>query len=139
MKVHIYAGDMNLNRKDKKKVCRNTTICFLGNETVKTFFLVQTFYNPMGYLASIMFECPANISMVYRGTSNVQRFISKILICFNRYLQYYSVLLIRRGNRDNLGIIFPFFNKNVCFDPSLEPSQPDSFNMGSQHMVTRRF
>ena len=28
----------------------------------------------------------------------------------------------RKGNRDNLGIIFHFFHKNIFFDPSLEPS-----------------
>ena len=38
MKVHLYAGDMNLNRKDAKKVCRNKKSDFLGNKTVKTFF-----------------------------------------------------------------------------------------------------
>ena len=26
MKVRLYAGDMHLNRKDEKKVCRNTKI-----------------------------------------------------------------------------------------------------------------
>ena len=46
------AGNMNLNRKMKKYV---DIKMILGNKTVKTFFLVQMFYSPMGYLASIMF------------------------------------------------------------------------------------
>ena len=55
MKVHLYAGDMLLNRKDEKKYVEIQKFEFLGNKTVKTFFLVQMFYGPMGYLASIMF------------------------------------------------------------------------------------
>ena len=54
MKVRLYAGDMNLNRKDEKKVCRNTKNEFLGNKTVETFSSLNV-YSPMGYLASIMF------------------------------------------------------------------------------------
>ena len=68
MKVRLYARDMNLNRKDKKKVCRNTKFDFLGNKTVKHFFPVQMFYSLMGYLAIIIFKCPAKISKVTRGT-----------------------------------------------------------------------
>ena len=37
------------------KVCIMTKFDFLGNKTVKTFFLVQMFNSPMDYLASIMF------------------------------------------------------------------------------------
>ena len=54
MKVCLCAGDINLNRKDETKVCRNTKIRFLGNKTVKTSYIVQMFYCPMGYLASII-------------------------------------------------------------------------------------
>ena len=44
MKVCLYAGDMNLNRKDEKKYAEIQKIDFLGNKTVKTFFfLVQMF------------------------------------------------------------------------------------------------
>ena len=39
MKVHLYAGDMHLNRKDeKKKHVEIQKFDFLGNKTVKTFF-----------------------------------------------------------------------------------------------------
>ena len=57
MKVCLYAEDMNLNRKDEKKNVDIQKFDFLGNKMVKTFFLVQMFYSPMGYLpvASIMF------------------------------------------------------------------------------------
>ena len=49
-----------------------------------------------------------------------------------------SVLQIRRGNRDNLGIIFLFLSlKHIC-DPSLEPSRRDGSNEGSQHMFWLR-
>ena len=51
----LYDRDMNINRKYEKKVCRNTKNEFLENKTVKTFFLVQMFYNPFDYLFSIMF------------------------------------------------------------------------------------
>ena len=42
MKVRLYAGDMNLNRKDeKKKYVEIQTFNFLENKTVKNvFFLV---------------------------------------------------------------------------------------------------
>ena len=56
MKVNLYAGDMNLNRKDEKKYVERQKFRFLGNKPVKTFFfLVQMFYSPIGYLASKMF------------------------------------------------------------------------------------
>ena len=55
MKVCSYAGDMNLNRKDGKKYVEVQTLDFLGNKTVKSFFLVKLFYSPMGYFPSIMF------------------------------------------------------------------------------------
>ena len=48
----------------------------------------------------------------------------------------HTVLQIRRGNRDNLGIISYIF-KTFC-DPSLEPPHGDSFNEGSQHMFLLR-
>ena len=55
MKVLLYAGDMHLNRKDGKKYVKIQKSDFLGNKTVKTFFLVQMFSSPMDYLASIKF------------------------------------------------------------------------------------
>ena len=56
--MRLYAGDMHLNRKDEKKYVEIQNFDFLGNKTVKTFFLVQTVSNPMDYLASIMFSMP---------------------------------------------------------------------------------
>ena len=56
MRVRLYAGDTLLNRKDEnKQYVEIQKFDFLGNKTVKTFFLVQMFYSPMGYIASIMF------------------------------------------------------------------------------------
>ena len=67
MKVRLYAGDMNLNRKIGKNV-EIKKFEYFRKENGETFFLVQMFYSPMGYLAIIMFWMSANISMVYRGT-----------------------------------------------------------------------
>ena len=39
------------------------------------------------------------------------------------------MLQIRKGNRDNLGIIFHIY-KNISSDPSLEPSHRDGSNKG---------
>ena len=51
MKVRLYAGDMNLNRKDEReKVCRNAKFLFFRKQNSENFF-----------------SGPANISMVYRG------------------------------------------------------------------------
>ena len=44
----------------------------------------------------------------------------------------HTQLLIIRGNRDNLKTIFLIFHKNICYDPSLEPSHRDGSNEGSQ-------
>ena len=57
MKVRLYAGDMHLNRKDEKNVCRNakTLIFFRKQNGENLFFLVQMFSSPMDYLTSIMF------------------------------------------------------------------------------------
>ena len=56
MKACLYVGDMSLDRKDekqkKKKTKKNKKK--KKKKTVKTS-LVQTFYGPMSYLASIMF------------------------------------------------------------------------------------
>ena len=41
MKVRLYAGDMNLNRKDEKKYVEIQTFNFLENKTVKNFFFSQ--------------------------------------------------------------------------------------------------
>ena len=49
-----------------------------------------------------------------------------------------SVLQIRRGNRDNLGIIHIFLHKSKFCDPSVEPSHQDGSNEGSQHMFSLR-
>ena len=39
--MHLYAGDMNLNRKDEKKVFGNTNISFFRKQNdEKLFFLV---------------------------------------------------------------------------------------------------
>ena len=45
-----------------------------------------------------------------------------------------SELQIRQGNEDNSNIVFLFLNQNICCDPSLEPSQRDGSNDGSQNM-----
>ena len=42
-----------------------------------------------------------------------------------------TVLQIRRGNRNNLGIINHILHKNIFCDPSLEPSRRDGSNDGS--------
>ena len=55
MKVYLYAGDMNIDRKYEKKYVEIQKFDFLGNKTVKTFFLDQMFYDHMSYLASKMF------------------------------------------------------------------------------------
>ena len=50
-----------------------------------------------------------------------------------------SVLQIRSGNGDNFGIIFPIFcHKNIYCDPLLELSRGDSYNEGSQYMLSVR-
>ena len=54
MKVRLYAGDMNLNRKIGKNV-EIKKFEYFRKENGETFFLVQMFYSPMGYLAIIMF------------------------------------------------------------------------------------
>ena len=43
MKVRLYAGDMLLNKKDEKKVCRNTKIRFFRKQNREKNFLVQMF------------------------------------------------------------------------------------------------
>ena len=42
-------------------------------------------------------------------------------------------LQIGGGIEDNSEIIFLISQKNICCDPSLEPSQRDGSNDGSQH------
>ena len=54
--MRLYAGDMHLNRKDKKTYVEiQKKNDFLGNKMVKTFFSSPKFSSPMDYLASIMF------------------------------------------------------------------------------------
>ena len=38
MKMRLYAGDMNLNRKDEKMYVEVQKFDFLGNKTLKLFF-----------------------------------------------------------------------------------------------------
>ena len=46
------------------------------------------------------------------------------------------MLQIRRGNRDNLGIIF--LHKNTFCDSLVEPSHRDGSNEGSQHVFVEK-
>ena len=49
------------------------------------------------------------------------------------------MLLIRRGNRDNFGIIIHIVpKKNIFYDSSLDPSCRDGSNEGSQNMFSLR-
>ena len=48
------------------------------------------------------------------------------------------MLQIRRGNWDNLEIIYHFFRKRIFSDPSLELSRRDGSNEESQHMFLLR-
>ena len=59
----------------------------------------------------------------------------KILMFFFFFCLKYmcSRALIRGGIEDNSKIFFLFLNENECFDHSLEPSQRDGSNDGSQH------
>ena len=45
-----------------------------------------------------------------------------------------SELQIRGGIVDNSKVIILILQKNICCDPSLEPSRRDGSNDGSQHM-----
>ena len=65
---------------------------------------------------------------------------TKIGSCFSVIcpLGHFTVLQIRKGNRDNLGIIFIFLHKNIFCDSSLEPSHQDGSNEGSQLMFLLR-
>ena len=50
-----------------------------------------------------------------------------------------SMLQIRRGKRDNLGIIRAIFlHKNISCDPSFEPFHQDSSKEGSQHVFIEK-
>ena len=49
-----------------------------------------------------------------------------------------SELQIRGAIYDNSKIIFLFLNENICCDPSLEPSQRDGPNDGSQNVFLWR-
>ena len=49
-----------------------------------------------------------------------------------------SVLHIRRGKRDSLGIIFHITPLNVCCYASLELSRRDGSDEGSQHIFSLR-
>ena len=48
------------------------------------------------------------------------------------------MLEIRRGKRDNLGIIFHISPLKICCDSSLEPSCQDGSNEGSQHVFVEK-
>ena len=65
---------------------------------------------------------------------------SKIYICKilleESFKLYHTVFHIRRGNRDNLGIISHISHKSIVCDPSLELSYRDGSNEGSQHMFS---
>ena len=37
--MRLYAGDMNLNRKDEKKICRNTNILFYRKQNGEKLFV----------------------------------------------------------------------------------------------------
>ena len=52
--------------------------------------------------------------------------LKKALMCTIRHKKvdiadYITVLQIKKGNRDNLGIISHILHKNIFCDPSLEP------------------
>ena len=47
-------------------------------------------------------------------------------------------LQIRESIEDNSKIIVFISERNICCDPSLEPSQRDGSNDGSQNMFSRR-
>ena len=48
-----------------------------------------------------------------------------------------SELQITGGIEDRSNFVFLFLIENVCCDPSLEPSQRDGSNDGSQHTFER--
>ena len=49
MKVRLYAGDINLNKKKLKKVGRNTKKIFFRKQNGENAFLVQLFYRSLRY------------------------------------------------------------------------------------------
>ena len=46
-----------------------------------------------------------------------------LLIALSSPVLEYTELQIRRGTENNSKVIFLFLNKNICCDPSLEPSR----------------
>ena len=49
-----------------------------------------------------------------------------------------SELQIKEDIEDNSKIVFLISQRNVCCVPSLEPSQRDSYNDGSENILLRR-
>ena len=86
------------------------------------------FYNNVGKLSK------SDQSAIWNDYSRSAPYAVKE--CLNTWDK--SVLQIRRGNRDDLGIIFLILHKNIHCDPSLEPSCQDGSNEGSQHMFSLR-
>ena len=48
-------------------------------------------------------------------------------------------LQIRGSTEDNSKIMFLFLNKNISCDPSLEPSQRDGSDDGSQNILMKKY
>ena len=57
-----------------------------------------------------------------------------VFFFFQGHLLLYTVLLIKRGKRENLGIIFYIILQNVSCDQSLEQSSRDGSNEESQYV-----
>ena len=62
----------------------------------------------------------------------------KIAMNFNVMENIQAQLEIRRGKRDNLGMIFHITPLKHMLNPSLEPSRQDGSNEGSQHVFTSK-
>ena len=74
-------------------------------------------YNP----GPLTYEVGA-LPTALRGTAG-QRRLDFLFESWRSRCRYIAALQIRRGSRDNLGIISHLLHKNIFCDPSLEPSQ----------------
>ena len=64
-----------------------------------------------------------NVVVCLKDVDDMANSEDSVQISLLSFLAYTPELQIRGGIEDNSKIIFLFLNKNICCDPSLEPSQ----------------
>ena len=121
-------------------------VCLFDGQTAGSGYADGGTKRQMGkqLVLNMMMEAPKGMAFAFTEASPVAllQYSSQSKLVAYPILKHKSPLFSvpdKKGNREIYGSFSTLPHRNICCDPSLEPSHQDGSNDGSQHMFLLRY